>query len=57
MGLGRQCVTEVAEVVFERTEDPVIGEIDELVGQLLQKTVGVPPEGLEELLATSFTTF
>ena len=50
-------MAEVAEGVFEAAEDLVIGEIDEFVGEAFQDAVGRAAEGLEELLATFFTTF
>lgn len=57
VGLGGEVVAEVAQGVFEAAEDLVIGEIDEFVGEAFQDAVGRAAEGLEELLATFFTTF
>jgi hypothetical protein len=52
---GREVVTEVAEGVFERAEDPVVGEIDEFLGEAFEEGVSLDAQGREELLAPRFT--
>lgn len=51
-----EVVTEVAEGSLDGTEDLVVGEIDEFVGEAFEEVVGRPPQGLKELLTPRFAS-
>jgi hypothetical protein len=55
MGSGEELVTDVAEGRFDRAEDFVIGQIDQFVGESIQRGLGFAAEGLKDELASLFT--
>ena len=55
MGAGGELKAEVAQGVFDRPEDLLLGQIDQFIGQAFENGFRLATESLEELLATCFT--
>lgn len=54
MGVGRELVGQVAQVVLDLAEGLVLRQIDEAFGHLAEDAFGIGPQLLEEVLDTGF---
>ncbi len=51
---GDELAADVAEGIFQRAEDLVIGQIDQFIGESIQSDLGFAAEGLKDELASLF---
>jgi hypothetical protein len=50
-------VGQVAQVVLDLAEGPVLREVDQALGHLAENRLGMGPQAAQEFLETRFTVF